>query len=85
MKKRTEKNDSEKDKGHVIGREAFARISAVEGIELNIAAKDAFAEFERQQLSHEERRRAVIGRSSAQADTDHPAGKLTPFIAMQSL
>jgi hypothetical protein len=62
VKQKTKEDHSEKGKGLVIGREAFARISAVEGIELNDAARDAFAEFERQQLSREERRRAIIGR-----------------------
>jgi hypothetical protein len=62
VKQRTKEKHSEKGKGFVIGREAFAKISAVESIELNNAATDAFAEFERQQLSREERRRAIIGR-----------------------
>ena len=62
MKTRIEEKDSEEDKGHVIGREAFGRISAVEGIELSEAAKNAFAEFERQDLPHEERRSAIIRR-----------------------
>jgi uncharacterized protein (DUF433 family) len=54
--------DRERGNGYVIGREAFARISAVEGIELSDAAKNAFAEFDRRELSHEERRNAIIGR-----------------------
>jgi hypothetical protein len=62
VKKSAEVQDSEADKGHVIGREAFAKISAIEGIELRDAAKEAFAEFERQELSREERRRAITER-----------------------
>ena len=43
-----------------LGCETFAKISEVEGIRLSDEAKRAFAEFDAQGLSHEERRRAII-------------------------
>ena len=46
----------------VLSREAFAKISEVEGIRLSDEMKEAFAEFDAQGLSHEERRRAILGR-----------------------
>jgi hypothetical protein len=48
---------------HIIGREAFAKISEVEGIRLSDEARAMFAEFDRLKLSPEERRRAIIDRS----------------------
>jgi hypothetical protein len=45
-----------------LGRQAFVKISEVEGIRLSKEAEQAFAEFDAQGLSHEERRRAIIGR-----------------------
>jgi hypothetical protein len=44
----------------VLGRERFAKISAVEGIELTPAMKRRVAEFDRRGLSGEERRRSII-------------------------
>lgn len=46
----------------VLGREEFAKISEVEGFRLSDDMKQAMAEFDRQGLSHAERRRAIIGR-----------------------
>ena len=46
----------------ILGREQFAKISEVEGIQLSEAATEALAEFDRKGLSPEERRRAIIGR-----------------------
>jgi hypothetical protein len=43
-----------------IGRQAFAAISAVEGIELSPAAKKRAAEFDRLGLSPEERIRRIV-------------------------
>ncbi len=43
-----------------LGRERFAKISAVEGIELTPRMKQRGAEFDRQGLSAEERRRGII-------------------------
>jgi hypothetical protein len=45
-----------------LGRHAFAKISEVEGIRLDDEMKAAFAEFDAKGLSHDERRRAIIGR-----------------------
>ena len=49
-----------RDGGFTLGRDAFARISAVEGIELTPEAQARAAEFDRRGLSGEERRRAII-------------------------
>jgi hypothetical protein len=46
--------------GIILGRDRFARISAVEGIELTPAMKRRAAEFDRRGLSGEERRRSII-------------------------
>jgi hypothetical protein len=43
-----------------IGRERFAKISAVEGIVLTRQMRSRIAEFDREGLSAEERRRAII-------------------------
>jgi len=48
--------------GHCIGRAAFAKISEVEGICLGEEAKAMFAEFDRLELSPEQRRQAIIDR-----------------------
>jgi hypothetical protein len=44
----------------VIGRERFAKISAVEGIELTAAMKRRAAEFDRKNLTPEQRIRAIV-------------------------
>ena len=46
--------------GVVLGHGWFETISAVEGIKLSPRAQKRAAEFDRQGLSHEERRRAII-------------------------
>jgi hypothetical protein len=46
--------------GVILGRQRFAKISAVEGIELSPAAKKRAAEFDRLGLSPEERVRAIV-------------------------
>jgi hypothetical protein len=43
----------------IIGRERFAKISAVEGIELTPAMKKRAADFDRRGLPGEERRRLI--------------------------
>ena len=53
--------------GTVIGREAFAKISEVEGIRLDDDAKAMFADFDRRKLSAEERRRAIVSRFKREA------------------
>jgi hypothetical protein len=47
-------------KGYTIGRAGFAKISAVEGIKLTPSMAANFREFERQGLSPEERRKAIL-------------------------
>jgi hypothetical protein len=46
----------------VLGRDRFAHISAVEGIQLNVEMRAAFDRFDREGLSPEERRRAILRR-----------------------
>ena len=46
--------------GMTLGRDGFARISAVEGISLTPAMKRRAAEFDRRGLSPEERIRAIV-------------------------
>jgi hypothetical protein len=43
-----------------LGRERFAKISAVEGIELTPRMKQRAVEFDRRELSAEERRRLIV-------------------------
>jgi hypothetical protein len=45
--------------GMIIGRERFAKISAVEGIRLTAPMKKRQAEFDRRGLSGDERRRRI--------------------------
>jgi len=45
-----------------IGREGFAKISAVEGIRLSDDMEKAFREFDSKGLSAEERRREIVRR-----------------------
>jgi hypothetical protein len=53
---------SEMDERPVLARDAFAKISEVEGIKLTKDMKRTLAEFDRQKLSPEARRRAIIGK-----------------------
>lgn len=46
--------------GFVLGRERFAQISAVEGIALTEEMRATLDSFDRQGLSPEERRRAIL-------------------------
>jgi hypothetical protein len=48
--------------GLVLGRDRFARISAVEGIELTADMRKTLDGFDREGLSAEDRRRAIIRR-----------------------
>lgn len=50
------------DKATILGRDAFAKISEVEGIRLSEEAKRMFAEFDARGLPPEARRRAIIDR-----------------------
>jgi hypothetical protein len=61
MKKRSELPTREPTtSGITLGRERFAKICAVEGIELTAAMKRRAAGFDRRGLPGEERRRAII-------------------------
>lgn len=51
----------------VIGREAFAKISAVEGIALGADMKAAFEDFDRQKLSAAKRRAEIMSRFRREA------------------
>jgi len=46
-------------KSYTIGRRAFAKISAIEGIRLSEEASEDFREFERKGLSPQDRRQAI--------------------------
>ncbi len=48
--------------GFTLGRDRFAQISAVEGIALTPEMRAALDRFDREGLSAEERRRAILGR-----------------------
>ena len=56
--KTTAKND--RNGGFVLGRDRFAKISAVEGIELSDAMKKRVRDADRKGLSAEARRAAII-------------------------
>jgi hypothetical protein len=49
-------------KAYTLGRRSFAKISAVEGIEITLAMDEDFQEFERKGLSAAERRRIISGK-----------------------
>jgi len=65
MKKRTKSASKNKNGRFKLGRRAFARISAVEGIELTPEMDEEFREFDRQKLSASARRRAILGKYGA--------------------
>ena len=46
--------------GYILGREAFAYISAVEGLVVNRGMEETFRKFDRDDLSPDERRRELI-------------------------
>jgi len=47
------------EQGFILGRQSFAKISAVEGIHLTDSMKKDFREFERKGLSAEQRRQMI--------------------------
>jgi len=59
MKQGLRKPSSSGIRGFTIGRAGFAKISAVEGIQLTPEMDADFREFERQALSPEQRRRVI--------------------------
>lgn len=48
--------------GPRLTRDEFAKISEVEGLRLSDTMRQAFADFDRRALPHEERRRLIIDR-----------------------
>lgn len=60
MKKRISSPGHTRRATLTLGRERFAKISAVEGIELTPRMKQRAAEFDRRGLSAEERRRSIV-------------------------
>lgn len=62
MKQRSHPKEKERKQSSgsfVLGRAAFAKVSAVEGIRPTQAMEEEFREYDRQGLSAEERRRAI--------------------------
>jgi hypothetical protein len=60
MKKQRSQSNPRGSKSMTLGRDRFAKISAVEGIVLTPRMKRRVAEFDRLGLSAEERRRSII-------------------------
>jgi hypothetical protein len=60
MKKRARNSRRPANVRMTIGRERFAKISAVEGVELTLGMRKRVAEFDRRGLPPAERRRAII-------------------------
>ena len=61
---RSRSRPSPPSRGFVLGRERFARISAVEGIALTDDMRATLERFDREGLSADERRRAILARFS---------------------
>lgn len=53
--------------GFILGRDNFEKISAVEGIHLSDEMKRAFRDFDREGISGDERRRALISKYGKRA------------------
>jgi len=51
--------------GYVLGRESFAKISAVEGIHVSARMANDFGDFDRKELSPKERREVLSGKYGA--------------------
>ena len=65
MSKRAKPNAEATAKGFILGRVAFGKISAVEGVALTASARRMFAAFDRQDLPADERRITIIAKHSA--------------------
>ncbi len=59
MKKASHQSKEENGGSYTIGRRAFAKISAVEGIYLTQELRKDFQTFEQNKLSHKDRRQAI--------------------------
>jgi hypothetical protein len=57
--KKAPQQSQETSQGYTIGRHAFAKISAVEGISLTEELRKDFQSFEQKSLSHKDRRQAI--------------------------
>lgn len=55
----TTKSGKRPSKGFTLGRQAFVKISEIEGIRMSPAMEAMFQEFDRKGLSQEERRREI--------------------------
>lgn len=62
MKMDTKKPVKHSAKGHTLGRDGFAKISAVEGIRLSPEMRADFEDFERKGLSPAARRKALTAK-----------------------
>jgi hypothetical protein len=58
----TTKSGKRPSKGFTLGRQGFAKISAVEGIKMSRAMDAEFREFDRKGLSPEQRRKAIAAK-----------------------
>ena len=61
---------SSQNSGFILGRTAFDRISAVEGLRRNAASEAMFAEFDRRGLGAEERRRTIRAQHGVEVVAD---------------
>lgn len=61
------KSKSRKGQGFILGRARLEKISAVEGIKTSDATRRMFAEFDRKELTAEERRRAIFEKHAKKA------------------
>jgi hypothetical protein len=59
MKKTFDRSSLKRAKGYILGRNSFAKISAVEGIRLSPEMEARFREFDQEGLSASERRKAL--------------------------
>jgi hypothetical protein len=59
MKSSASKSSKRPIKGYVLGRDSFARISAIEGIRTTRSMDEDFRDFDRKGLSADERRKVI--------------------------
>jgi hypothetical protein len=62
FRSRLDRPGSSRQEGFVLGRDHFARISAIEGIALTADMREFLDRFDREELSAAERRRAIVDR-----------------------
>jgi hypothetical protein len=61
------KTKPQRPSAFTLGRDRFAKISEVEGIRTSDHQKEDFQRFDRQGLSHEERRRIIVRKYTPRA------------------